>query len=149
MVIYLLCRRPRFNPWGWEDSLEKGMATHSSILAWRITWTEEPGGLQSMGSQSQIQLNAWACTHRWNIYSELGYLIQTLPDICALPSPTPALHSKVSPWQVDLVSRVNLNVKKISVERTSQQIHRPALQSTFRLDQAGLSREKQVPLEER
>ena len=34
---------------GWEDSLEKGMATHSSILAWRIPWTEEPGGLQSMG----------------------------------------------------------------------------------------------------
>ena len=35
---------------GWEDSLEKRMATHSSILAWRIPWTEEPGGLQSMGS---------------------------------------------------------------------------------------------------
>ena len=33
----------------WEDPLEKGMATHSSILAWRIPWTEEPGGLQSMG----------------------------------------------------------------------------------------------------
>ena len=38
------------------DSLEKGMATHSSILAWRIPWTEEPGGLQSMGSQSWTQL---------------------------------------------------------------------------------------------
>ena len=37
---------------GWEDSLEKGMATHSSILAWRIPWTEEPGGLQSMRSQT-------------------------------------------------------------------------------------------------
>ena len=36
---------------GWEDPLEEGMATHSSILAWRISWTEEPGGLQSMGSQ--------------------------------------------------------------------------------------------------
>ena len=36
---------------GWEDSLEKGMATHSCILAWRIPWTEEPGRLQSMGSQ--------------------------------------------------------------------------------------------------
>ena len=34
-----------------EGPLEKGMATHSSILAWRIPWTEEPGGLQSMGSQ--------------------------------------------------------------------------------------------------
>ena len=37
---------------GWEDSLEKGMATHSSTLAWRIPWTEEAGGLQSMVSQS-------------------------------------------------------------------------------------------------
>ena len=36
---------------GWEDSLEKGMATHSNILAWRIPWTEEPAGLQSMGLQ--------------------------------------------------------------------------------------------------
>ena len=36
---------------GQEDPLEKEMVTHSSILAWEITWTEEPGGLQSMGSQ--------------------------------------------------------------------------------------------------
>ena len=36
---------------GWEDPLEKAMATHSSTLAWKIPWTEEPGGLQSMGSQ--------------------------------------------------------------------------------------------------
>ena len=35
----------------WEDPLEKEMATHSSILAWKISWTEEAGGLQSMGSQ--------------------------------------------------------------------------------------------------
>ena len=34
---------------GWEDPLEKEMATHSSILAWKIPWTKEPGGLQSMG----------------------------------------------------------------------------------------------------
>ena len=36
---------------GWEDPLEKEMVTHSSILSWRITWTEEPGELQDMGSQ--------------------------------------------------------------------------------------------------
>ena len=36
---------------GWEDPLEEGMATHSSILAWRIPWTEEPGGLQSLGGK--------------------------------------------------------------------------------------------------
>ena len=38
-------------PLGWEDSLEEGMATHSSMIAWRIPWTEEPGGRQYMGSQ--------------------------------------------------------------------------------------------------
>ena len=36
---------------GWEDPLEKGMASHSSILVWKILWTEEPGGLQSLRSQ--------------------------------------------------------------------------------------------------
>ena len=36
---------------GWEDPLEKEMVTHSSTIAWKILWTEEPGGLQSMGSQ--------------------------------------------------------------------------------------------------
>ena len=41
---------------GLEDPLEKEMAAHSSILAWRIPWAEEPGGLQSMGSQSQTKL---------------------------------------------------------------------------------------------
>ena len=38
---------------GWEDPLENGMATHSNILAWRIPWTEDSDGVQSMGSQSQ------------------------------------------------------------------------------------------------
>ena len=38
-------------PLGWEDSMEKGMATHTSVLVLRIPWTEEPGGLQSMGLQ--------------------------------------------------------------------------------------------------
>ena len=44
-------------PLGQEDPLEKGMATHSGILDGRIPWTEEPGGLQSMALQSQIQLS--------------------------------------------------------------------------------------------
>ena len=45
-------RRHGFDPYlGWEDPLEEGMATHSNILAWRILWTEEPGGLQSTGLQ--------------------------------------------------------------------------------------------------
>ena len=44
-------REVRVPSLGREDSLEEGMATHSSILAWRLPWTEEPGGLQSMWSQ--------------------------------------------------------------------------------------------------
>ena len=51
------CWRPRFDPYVLEDSLEKEMATHSSVLAWEIPWTEEPGGLQSIRSQSQTQLS--------------------------------------------------------------------------------------------
>ena len=39
-----------------EDPLEKGLATHSNILPWKISWTEEPGGLQSMGLQSQMDI---------------------------------------------------------------------------------------------
>ena len=44
---------------GQEDPLEKEMAAHSSILAWRIPWAEEPGGLQSTGSQSWTRLSQW------------------------------------------------------------------------------------------
>ena len=44
-------RETRVQSLGWEDPLEKEVATHSSTLAWKISWTEEPGRLQSMGSQ--------------------------------------------------------------------------------------------------
>ena len=48
-----------FQSLSWEDPLEKETATYSSILAWEIPWTEEPGGLQPMGSQeSQTRLNS-------------------------------------------------------------------------------------------
>ena len=49
----------------WEDPLEEGMAIHSSILTWRIPWTEEPGGLQSMGSQSRTWLSHEAQHRKW------------------------------------------------------------------------------------
>ena len=50
---------------GWEDPLEKEMATHSSILAWKIPWTEEPGRLQSMGSQRvRTQLSNFTFTFK-------------------------------------------------------------------------------------
>ena len=62
---------------GWEELLEKEMATHSSILAWKIPWTDKPGKQQSMGSQSRTRLsnftftflyhclaNIWECSHQ-------------------------------------------------------------------------------------
>ena len=49
--ILTAVRETRVPSWGWEDLLEEGMATHSGIAAWRIPWTEEPGGPQSTGSQ--------------------------------------------------------------------------------------------------
>ena len=48
---------------GWEDSWEKEMATHSSILAWEIPWTEEPGWLQSMGHESLTRLSIVFMVH--------------------------------------------------------------------------------------
>ena len=50
-VLYVYYTYNMFDPWVGKIPLEKEMATHSSILAWRIPWTEEPGGLQSTGSQ--------------------------------------------------------------------------------------------------
>ena len=47
-------QKPRVQTLGWEDPLEKGMATHSRILAWRIPWTEEPGGLHSPSSHKEL-----------------------------------------------------------------------------------------------
>ena len=71
---------------GWEDPLEKGTATHSNILAWRIPWTEEPGRLQSMGLQRV----------RWDF--RVFFLIQILVTS--------------SPWQYPnpTLSAINLNV---------------------------------------
>jgi len=63
---HLPMQQMQFCSLGWEGPLEKGMATHSSILAWRIPWTEEPGGQQSMGSQSWTQLK-WLSTHAYHV----------------------------------------------------------------------------------
>ena len=56
-------QKTRVQSLGWEDPLEKGMATHSSILTWRIPWTQEPGGLQSMGSQRADTTEQLTHTH--------------------------------------------------------------------------------------
>ena len=71
------CRRHKRQMWvqslGQEDPLEKEMAAHSSIFAWETPWTEEPGRLQSMGSQSRTQLK--------QLSSSSNYIIQTPPWI--------------------------------------------------------------------
>ena len=60
-------------PQFWEDALEKGMAAHSSILAWEIPWAEEPGGLQSMGSQRIGNISCKEVTT--NIFSFEGHVV--------------------------------------------------------------------------
>ena len=74
---------------GQKDALEKGMATHSRILAWEIPWTEEPGGLQSMGSQ-RIR-HDWA-THTflhtmytilYTLHTVLVKVTQSCPTLCS------------------------------------------------------------------
>ena len=57
---------------GWEDWLEEGLAARPSLLAWRVPWTEEPGGLQSVGSQSRTRRGAHA-----------GQIASALPHPCA------------------------------------------------------------------
>ena len=66
---------------GWEDPLEEGMATYSSILAWRIPWTEEPDGLPSMGLQRVG--HDWACILWWRL------LLPGPPWQRLSPNPTP------------------------------------------------------------
>ena len=59
---------------GEEDPPEEEMATHSSILAWETTWTEEPGGVQSVGSQSQTRLGNYRTTRRADLKDPAGIL---------------------------------------------------------------------------
>ena len=63
-----------------EDHLEKGMATHSRILAWRILWTEEPGRLQSMGSQESGMTAAKPTTTSDKVSDDLEY--QLTEGVC-------------------------------------------------------------------
>ena len=68
-------RETRVLSLGWEDPLEKEVATHSSILAWRIPWREEPGRLQSTGLQSQTWLSYFTFTFLG------GSVVKNLPAI--------------------------------------------------------------------
>ena len=78
---------------GQEDPLEKGMAIHSRILAWRIPWTDEPGGLQSMGSQT--------VRHDWSDWALIGRTPALLFAHCLWQgSPTPGPQTGTGPWLV-------------------------------------------------
>ena len=64
---------------GREDPLEMGMEPQSSILAWRIPWTEDPGGLQSVGLQSQTRLSTrTAYMHRFAVHEKLTHVVNQL-----------------------------------------------------------------------
>ena len=69
-------KETRVRSLGQEDPLEKGMATRSSILAWRIPWTEEPGGLQSMGSQR--------VGHNWATELSLSQMIYNVGSVSGI-----------------------------------------------------------------
>ena len=100
---------------GWEDPLEKEMAAHSSTLAWKIPWTEEPGGLQPMGSQSQTQLSDSTLTFLCQALEyHLPWWLSGKESICSageagytgsLGSKDPlekekATHSSISAWEI-------------------------------------------------
>ena len=74
---------------GWEDPLEKEMATHSSTLAWKILWTEKPGRLQSMGLQSQTRLSNFPFPHVSKVMLKIlqarlqQYVNHGVPDVQA------------------------------------------------------------------
>ena len=70
---------------GWDDPLEEGMATHSRILAWRLLWTEVPGGLQSMGlkepdTTEQLSTAQQSNNNSWYSLSVTGIIRQALPS---------------------------------------------------------------------
>ena len=98
-------------------SLEKGIATQSSIIAWRIPWTEEPGGLQSMGSQSQTQLSFLFCL--WNVYlsSKPAFtLLQLTLKFFPLPSQGSTFGSLLQELTADLAQN-HLLVPQIFIQQ--------------------------------
>ena len=80
----------------WEDPMEKGMATHSSILAWRTPWTEKPGWLQSMGLH-RVRYD-WATKH---IRSNSVFRLRSLPGHSKCPSAPGYRTSGQHPWMLN------------------------------------------------
>ena len=115
---------------GWEDVLEKEMATHSSILAWKIPWMEEPGGLQSTGSQRVRHDWTTKSQHNWSDVASihintsdchLGFLlyagnylkgshVYSFRLSCILPS---VLRTKKAKWaSKQMKNKIVINFKK-------------------------------------
>ena len=69
-------KRHVFDPWVWQDPLKYELATHSNVLAWKIPWREQPGGLQSMGSQ-RVR-HDWAAMHTYMHLKELWAISEIL-----------------------------------------------------------------------
>ena len=96
---------------GWEDPLEEGTAIHSSILAWKIPWTEEPGRLQSMGSQSQTWLSNFHFQSYFSSWSDqIRSVAQLCPTLCnTMDRSTPGLpvHHQLPEFAQTHVHRVS------------------------------------------
>ena len=93
-----MMRETRVRFLGWEDPLEKEMAIHSSTIAWKIPWTEEPGRLQSMGSQRVGHDWATSCSHSC---SDIIYLLNRNVYPNSLPSFYMVMHLFLS-WKLSL-----------------------------------------------
>ena len=90
---------------GWEDPLEEGIATHFRIFAWRIPWTEEPGGLQFMGSQrvgrdrtNLASMNVWMCVY----IPILSHSSQGWEDLLEKEIAT---HSSILAWKISWMEK--------------------------------------------
>ena len=85
----LAMKKTRVQSLGWEYSLQKGMATHSSILAWRIPWTEEPGGLQSKESQGPDTIESLSTHTHTRTLTQIWKQGQTQASVPSLRTPVP------------------------------------------------------------
>ena len=115
-------QRTRLQPLGQEDPLEKGMATHSSILVWRVPWTEEPGGLQSTSWQSQTRLS----THTHSFAQDGGDLAKRLWEEQAYSTATPKTHlgqfSSVAQSRPTLCNPVDCSTPGLPVHHQFQEL---------------------------
>ena len=87
-------RETRVQSLGREDLLEKEVATRSSTLAWKIPWAEEPGGLQSMGSNSQTRLSDFTFTFLTNVMTLHPWFWPSIRSNPLNPSVTPTVLSR-------------------------------------------------------